>query len=53
MTTKREERMIVKMSLKNRFNTATSISRAFCDKKGKTISRKTVICKLNKEKLVA
>ena len=29
MTTKREDEMIVKMSLKNRFDTATSISRAF------------------------
>ena len=42
MTTKREDRMIVKMSLKDRFDTATSISRAFCEKTGKPISRKTV-----------
>ena len=30
MTTKREDWMIVKMSLKDRFDTATSISRALC-----------------------
>ena len=53
MTTKREDRMIVKMSLKDRFDTATSISRVFCRQKGKPLSRKTVFCWLNKEKLVA
>ena len=31
MTTKWEDRIIVKMSLKDRFNTATSISHAFCE----------------------
>ena len=40
MTTKREERMIVKMSLKDRFNAAVSISSAFCKQTGKLISRK-------------
>ena len=53
MTTKREDRMIVKMSLKDRFNTATSISRAFCVQTGKSIPRKTFFRRLNKEKLVA
>ena len=53
MTNKWENRMIVKMSLKDRFDTATSISRAFCEQTGKTISGKTVSCRLNKEKLVA
>ena len=43
MTTKREDRMIVKMSLKDRFYTATE----------KPISRKTVSRRLNKEKLLA
>ena len=52
-TTKREDQMIVKMSLKNRFGKATSISRAFCVQTGKPISRKTVSRRLNKEKLVA
>ena len=37
MTTKREDRMIVKMSLKDCFDTATSISRAFCEQMGKPI----------------
>ena len=32
MTTKREDRMIIKMSLKDRFDTATSIFRAFVSK---------------------
>ena len=53
MTTKREGRMIVKMSLKDRFDTVTCNCRAFCELKGKPISRKTVSCRLNKEKLVA
>ena len=51
MTTERDNRMIVKMSLKARFDTATSISRAFCEQIGKPISRKTVSRRLNKEKL--
>ena len=45
--------MIVKMSLKDRFDTATYISQAFCEQTGKPVSRKTVSCRLNKEKLVA
>ena len=53
MTTKREDKMIVKMSLKVRFNTATSISHSFCEQTGKPISRKTISCRLNKEKIVA
>ena len=53
MTTKREDRMILKMSLKDRFDTATSISRAFCEQTGKPLTRKTVSRRLNKEKLVA
>ena len=53
MTTKREDQMIVKMSLKNRFDTGTSISRAFCEQTEKPISRKTVSRRLNKEKLAA
>ena len=53
MTTKREDRMIVKMSLKDHFNSATSISHAFCEQTGNPISRKTVSRKLKKEKLVA
>ena len=53
MTTKQEDRMIVKMSLKDRFDTATSISLAFCEQTVKPISRKTVSRRLNKEKLVA
>ena len=53
MTTKWEDRMIVKMSLKDRFDKATSISRAFCEQTGKPISRKTFSRVLNKEKLVA
>ena len=52
MTTKREDRMIVKMSLKDRFDTATSISRAFCEQTGKLIITKTVSRWLNNEKLV-
>ena len=50
MTTKREDWMIVKMSLKDSLNAATSISHAFCEETGKPISRKTVSCRLNKEK---
>ena len=53
MTIKQEFWMILKMSLKDRFNTAMSISHAFCEQTGKPISRKTVSCRLNKEKLVA
>ena len=53
MTTKREYRVIVKMSLKNRFDTSTSISREFCEQKGKPIFRKNVSRRLNKEKLAA
>ena len=53
MNTKREDRIIVKMSLKDRFDTATSISHGFCKQIGKLIFRKTVSRKLNKEKLVA
>ena len=53
MTTKWKDRMIVKMSLKDRFDTATSISRASCEQIGKPISRKTVSRRLNNEKLVA
>ena len=53
MTTKWEDWMIVKMSLKYRFDIAMSISHAFCEQTGKLISRKTVSCRLNKEKLVA
>ena len=37
MTTKREDRMIVKMALKDRFDTATSNSRAFFEQTGKPI----------------
>ena len=40
------------MSLKDRFDAATSISRAFFEKTGKQISRKTVSRGLNKKKLV-
>ena len=53
MTTKRKDWMIVKMSLKDHFDTAMSISCAFCEQTGKPISRKTVSCRLNREKLVA
>ena len=53
MTTKREDRMIVKKSFKDHFNTATSISCAFCEQTGKPTSIKTVSRWLNKEKLVA
>ena len=53
MTTKREDQMIVKMSLKDRFHTATSISRGFCKQTGKPISRKTVSRRLNKGKLMS
>ena len=52
MTTKRKDWMIDKMSLKDCFNKATSISCPFCEQTGKPISRKTVSCRLNKEKLV-
>ena len=51
MTTKQEDRMIVKMSLKDRFDTAISISRAFCEQTGKPISRKSVSRWLNNEKI--
>ena len=53
MITKLDDWMIVKMSLKDCFNTATSISCAFFEQTGKPISRKTVSHRLNKEKLVA
>ena len=53
MTTRREDRIIVKMSLKDRFDSTTSISHAFCEQTGKSILRKTVSRRLNKEKLVA
>ena len=53
MTTKQEDQMIIKMSLKDRFDTAMSISRAFCEQTGNPISRKIVSRRLNKEKLVA
>ena len=53
MTTKREDRMIIiKMSLKDRFDIDTSISRAFCGQTGKPIARKTVCRRLNKDELV-
>ena len=45
--------MIVKMLLKDCFDTATPISRAFCEQTGKPISRKTIFRRLNKENLVA
>ena len=53
MTTKQEVRMIVKMPLKDRFDTGASISCTFCKQRGKQVSRKTVSRRLNKEKLVA
>ena len=53
MTTKQEDRMIVKISLKDRFDIATSISRAFCEQKRKSVTRKSVSRCLNKEKLAA
>ena len=53
MTTKRNNRMIFKMSWKGCFDTATSISRAFYEQTGKLISWKSVSRRLNKEKLVA
>ena len=52
MTTKREDRMIVKMSLKDRFHTATSISRAFMSKQ-ESQSLEKISRWSNKEKLVA
>ena len=42
MTTKWEDQMIVKMSLKDSFDTSTSISHEFCEPTGKPIFRKTV-----------
>ena len=53
MTTKWEDEMIVKMSLRDCFNTTMSLSRAFCERAGKPISRKIVSRRLNREKLVA
>ena len=50
-TTKREDQMIVKMSLKHRLDMATSISCAFCEQTGKPISRKLKL--VNKEKFVS
>ena len=51
-TTKREDRVIVKISLKDRFDIAMSISLAFCKPTGKPISRKAVSRSLNNEKIV-
>ena len=53
ITTKQEVWMIVKMSLKDCFHTAMSISHAFCEQTGMPVSRKTVSHRLNKEKLMA
>ena len=53
MITKREDQMIVNMSLKDSFDSATSISRAFCESTGKPIPRETVSHRFNNEKLVA
>ena len=53
MTTEREDQMFIKMSLKDCFDTATSISRAFCEKTGKPIFKKRFPRRLNKEKLMA
>ena len=52
MTTKRQDRMNIKMSLKDRFDTAMSIARVSCEQTGKPISRKTISRRLNKEKFV-
>ena len=52
MTTKREDLVIVKISLKDRFDTAMYISRACCEQIRKPIFRKTVSRRLNTEKLV-
>ena len=49
MTIKQEDRMIVKIPLKD----TKSISRASCEQTGKPIPRKIVSRRLNKEKLVA
>ena len=43
MSTKWNNQMIVRMSLKDCFNTATSISCAFCEQTRKPISRKTFL----------
>ena len=53
MITKREDWMIVKMSLKDSLDTTTPIFCAFCGQTGKPTSRKTVSRRLNKEKLMA
>ena len=53
MNTKQEDRMIVTMSLKDRFGTTTSISSVFCEQTRKPITRKTVSRSLDKKKLVA
>ena len=53
MTIKQEDRIIVKMSLKDSFDTAMFISCAYRVQTGKPISRKTLSHRLNKEKLVA
>ena len=53
MTTKWEDQMFVKTSLKDHFDTAIFISCAFCELAEKPISRKTVSHRLNKENLVA
>ena len=52
LSTKQEDRIIVKMSLKDYFDTATSIFCTFCEQTGKPFSWKTVFRRLNKEKLV-
>ena len=53
MSTKPEDRNIIEMSLKDRFDAATSISRTFCEQTERTSSRKTVSLRLSKEKLMA
>ena len=53
MITKQEGRMIVRMTLKDCFETAAFISCAFCKQAGKPTSRRTLSRWFNKEKLVA
>ena len=53
MTSKKEDQLIVRMSLRDSFETATSISRKFCEQTGKAISRKSVSYRLKREKLLA
>ena len=50
-TTSREDRDLVRMSLKDRFETAASISRKFKENTGKIISRDTVSRRLNEKGL--